>query len=71
MEKRAVIIYHPDFDKPGAEGVKAATDMVAQYKDGNTAILAEVKRRGLKPDELRKFEVWISQVEYYIRKVDV
>jgi len=71
MERRAVIIYHPDFDQPGAEGVKAAKDMVEQYHDGNKAILAEVTRKGITPDELQRFKAWISQLEYFIRKVDV
>jgi protein tyrosine phosphatase (PTP) superfamily phosphohydrolase (DUF442 family) len=71
MKKRTVIIYHPDFDKEGAPGVKAAKDMVEQFMDGNQAILAEVKKKGVTQDELAKFEQWIAQLQYFIRRIEV
>jgi hypothetical protein len=71
MVRRAVIIYHPDFDADGAAGVKAAKDMVDQFQNGNTAILSEVERKGVKPEELARFKFWISQLEYFIRNVEL
>jgi hypothetical protein len=71
MKRRVILISHPDFDREGAEGIKAAVDQVKQYKEGNRAILNEVKKRGIRAEELKKFEEWIGKLEYLVRHVEV
>lgn len=69
--RRVVIVSHPDFQADGAEGVKAAMDMITQFKEGNETVLKEVKKRGIQPAEFERFEKWISQLEYFIRQVSI
>lgn len=70
MKRRAIIILHPDFDAEGTQGIRAAFDQVNQYKDGNKAILEEVKKRGVKPSEYEKFQKWIESLKYLVRTLD-
>ncbi len=71
MRRRVVIVSHPDFQEDGASGVKAAMDMIKQFKEGNETVIKEVKKRGIQPNEFERFERWISQLEYFVRQVEL
>lgn len=71
MERRAIIILHPDFDEDGAKGIKAAFEQVKQYKEGNRSILEEVKKRGVTVSEYEKFQQWIESLKYLVRTIDI
>ena len=40
-KRRVVLIYHPEFDAPGAAGVRAAADFATEISAGQRAVLEE------------------------------
>lgn len=55
-KRRAVVILHPDFDKPGRDGIQTAADFAKELADSQRAFVMEAAKTQKKEviDALKK-----------------
>jgi hypothetical protein len=68
---RSIVIYHPDFDLPGKEGIEKAKSMAEDLQLGNRQYLAALKEQGAPAAAIVEAERFLSELKFYIRKVDI
>ena len=71
MKRRVLIIAHPDFDKPGKEGILAAQQHAEMLQEGNAAMLDDMKNHEHLRDHEDKARAHNGQYVYLVRKVFV
>jgi len=69
--KRALIVYHPDFDLPGKTGIEAAQQMAEQILEGNKALVSELDTQDAPQNVKNEVRRVTNGMQYYVRKVDI
>jgi len=68
---RAIVIYHPDFDLPGKEGIEKAKSMAEDLKLGNRQYVDALKEQGAPAAAIFEAESFLNEIRFVIRKVDI
>lgn len=67
---RAIVVYHPDFDSGGREGIEAAKKIAEDMQKGQTEYLQTLRLQNAPPQMIQAADQFLSQMKYLIRKVD-
>lgn len=68
--RRTIIVHHPDFDIPGAQGVLEAKQFAEQLIVGQKGMVEHARNSGETPETILQIERYISQLRVLVRFVD-
>lgn len=68
---RSIVIYHPDFDRPGKEGIEKAKSMAEDLQLGNRQYVEALKEQGAPAAAIVEAQRFLNELRFYIRKVDI
>lgn len=68
---RSIVIYHPDFDLPGKEGIQKAKAMAEDLQLGNKQYIEALKEQGAPAEAVAEAERFLVELKFVIRKVNI
>lgn len=68
--RRTVIVAHPNFDQPGAAGIKEAKDFAMTLLDGQQQLIKMAEKSGSPQNEIALVRAYVQQFQIVIRSID-
>lgn len=68
---RAIVIYHPDFDLSGKEGIQKAKAMAEDLQLGNRQYVEALREQGAPAAAVAEAERFLAELKFFIRKVEI
>lgn len=69
-KRRTVIVHHPEFDKPGGQGVKAAKEFAMEFLNGYAAMIETARKNGEPEHKIQQIEDELGRYKIVIRSID-
>ena len=63
------MIFHPDFDKPGRDGIQEAKEFALQLIEGQKQMIAMAEQSGEKPENIEKVKRHTKAFSVVVRNI--
>ena len=70
-KRRCVVVWGPDFDAPGKEGIEAAQEHARQLQEICRQIPDQLAANGMPADQVQAARALMAEYRHVVRKVDL